>query len=526
MTFISRVTAFCRATLLVGLTCALTGCDRGPASSPTPPTATHNRVDDATVRKLCSQCHLFTEPTILPRSEWRDRISKMVQMPGYGSKVRQYVNPQAVITWYEQRAPETLDLPVLEDRIDAGPLKWKIEHWKYAAETERPIVTSNVQLVDLLGGTRDGKTELLACDMRNGLLLLGQPQQPTGELRQIAQIGNPARISVVDLDGDGKRDLLVADLGSFTAIDHNLGTVTWLQNQGNGSFTPVVLAKGLSRVADVRAADLDADGDLDLTVAEFGWRRTGRVLVLERNERKGPLTPDSYRLHQLDQRHGAIHVPTVDLNGDGRLDIVALIAQEHEAVILYLNKGGMSFEAQTLYQAPHPSWGSSGLQLVDLDADDDIDMLVTNGDTMDDARLKPGHGVRWLENTGQLKFAVHDLARLYGVHRAEAGDLDNDGDLDIVACGFISQQKNVDRDDLLADLKVPSVLWLEQTQPRHFRARPLEAHLCNHPTLAVGDADNDGDVDVVIGNNSESASSSPVELWRNIHPPANSERHP
>ena len=58
--------------------------------------------------------------------------------------------------------------------------------------------------------------------------------------------------------------------------------------------------------------------------------------------------------HVVDERHGAIHVPVCDLNGDGRPDFVALISQEHETVVAFLNEGGGRFRKETLYTAPHP----------------------------------------------------------------------------------------------------------------------------------------------------------------------------
>ena len=507
------------ALVAVGLTLAAWQLSTPSApSSPTParPSSARTPVTTLTVKTLCSQCHKFPDPSILPKSEWPSRIGQMAKFKGYGSKIRGIVNTQEVIKWYVARAPEALDRPTLDDQITDAPQRFTVQAVACPEKTDDPIVISNVQLVDLLGQDRQGKKELLACDMSNGLILLSRATpKRIPDLTVIARIGHPARCQVVDLDNDGLRDLLVADLGSFGAFDHDLGKVTWLRQHPAGTFTPVDLAENLSRVAEARAADFDQDGDLDLVVGEFGWRTTGRVLILEHNGRPGPPTTQSYTLRALDQRHGTIHAPPIDLDGDGQLDFVTLIAQEHEAVVAFLGKGDLGFTAKTLYQAPHPCWGSSGMQLVDLDGDGDTDVLLTNGDTMDDAVLKPDHGVRWLENTGTLAFTEHHLARLYGVHRAEAADIDSDGDMDIIACGFVGALQGVSRSDLLKSLRVPSLLWIEQTSPGSFTPRTLEAHLCNHPTLSVGDIDGDGDIDIAVGNNTRSDSPSPVDVWIN-----------
>ncbi|NIM61309.1 MAG: hypothetical protein GTN89_13845, partial [Acidobacteria bacterium] len=49
------------------------------------------------------------------------------------------------------------------------------------------------------------------------------------------------------------------------------------------------------------------------------------------------------------------------------------------------------------------------------------------------------HGVEWLENRGNAEFSAHRVGSLYGAHSAEAVDLDGDGDLDVVASGFLPQ---------------------------------------------------------------------------------------
>ena len=119
--------------------------------------------------------------------------------------------------------------------------------------------------------------------------------------------------------------------------------------------------------------------------------------------------------HIVDKRHGAIHVPVCDLNGDGKPDFVALISQEHETIEAFLNEGDGRFRKETIYTGPHPAFSSSGIQLVDLNGDGRLDVLYTNGDSLDSEYLKPYHGVHWLENRGTFPFVQHSLTTMAGV---------------------------------------------------------------------------------------------------------------
>jgi hypothetical protein len=149
--------------------------------------------------------------------------------------------------------------------------------------------------------------------------------------------------------------------------------------------------------------------------------------------------------------------------------------------------------------------------VVDLDGDKDLDVLMTHGDTFDDQVVKPYHGIQWLENQGNNEFAEHNIADMPGVLRAQAGDLDGDGDLDVVAGAFSSG------DTAPEDAPgLPSLVWLEQTVRGTFVKHTLERRPPRHATLDLADMDRDGDLDLVTGNFMISRDEQAwVEVWEN-----------
>jgi len=329
--------------------------------------------------------------------------------------------------------------------------------------------------------------------MQGGRVFTADVADATPKIRQIAQLSHPCHVEPCDLDGDGATDLVVAELGSFRAMDHTRGQVVWLRSTG-AEYEKVVLASGLGRVADVRPADFDGDGDEDLVVAVFGYSRTGKLLLL-RNAGV-PTGRPRFEMEVVDPRPGTIHVPILDLNRDGTLDFVSLISQEYESVAAFFNLGDGRFRIQTLWSGPDPTFGSTGIQVIDLDQDGDQDILLTNGDTFDDQYLKPSHGVHWLENLGGSRFAYHRIAHMAGVHRALAGDVDRDGDLDIVAVAWLHDQLYPVS---AAVQSRTSVLFLEQTSPGVFVRHSMEMGYPCHAALELADFDGDGDLDIAVG---------------------------
>lgn len=465
---------------------------------------------EAAARRMCASCHAFPPPEILPRDKWGAKVFEMVglAMTGTGTPKGMEIPldfpVEEIVAYYESAAPRALPASsAWPEPRDDGPVRFARRAMKGPAGL-LPVV-ANVRLLTLR--TERG-LEVFAADMSNGLVLRGSPARAEAGLEVIARVANPCHLQAVDLDKDGILDLLVANLGGFTPGDYTRGSVVWLRGKADGTFETVTLASGLPRIADVEAADFDGDGGTDLVVAAFGWRAVGSTLLFE--NRSADWSRPAFVPREIDGRRGAIHVPVIDLDADGRPDFVDLVSQQHETVVAFVNQGKGSFAPKTIYEAPHPGWGSSGIELNDLDQDGRVDVLMTNGDMFDEFLLKPYHGITWLQNRGSYPFAEKTLASLQGVHRAMAADLDGDGDKDIVACTLIPGMAKYGQ-------PLPSLVWLEQAAPGRFERRTLEKG-GYHATLDVGDVDGDGDVDVVTANFQMDATRSDtwVEVWENL----------
>jgi hypothetical protein len=464
------------------------------------------------VHQLCGNCHAYPPADSFPRSYWRKEVKQGYDFFRDSSLQLDYPSIESVVQYYEKRAPEKF--PVVRPDSESGPppVRFRPRGYRFPEDCPHPAVT-NVNLVHLFDKK---KLDILACDMRYGRVMVLRPYLPSPTWQTIGNVSAPAHAEVVDLDGDGILDVLVADLGAFNPTDDRVGSVVWFRGMPDGTFKPFTLLNGVGRVADVQAARFQNNGKMDLVVAVFGWRNTGEILYLE-NQTTDWAKP-AFVPRVLDERHGTIHVPVCDLNKDGKPDFVALISQEHETIVAFLNEGNGQFRKETIYTAPHPAYGSSGIQVVDLNGDGKLDVLYTNGDVLDTpSLLKPYHGVQWLENRGKFPFVHHPLTTMYGAMRAVAADFTGRGKMDIVAVCYLPEETFPQRKELQLD----SIIYLEQTGPGKFVRHSLEKIRCDHLTCVAGDIFGDGRIHLVTGNhfiNVEDAIPEAVEIWENLGP--------
>ena len=432
------------------------------------------------INQYCSACHKVPPPNVLPKDSW-PRVIKLMAELSEARFGREFISAEHVrdITalYYGSSSKELPVLPYLEDpgnalEFSASTLKQK---------SSLPLIL-NINAVDL--GRGKGK-EFLVCDGERKQLLLLSSTNSGWQETTLADIDIPISTQVIDYDGDGLMDIVAADLGIYPLTNDLEGKVFLLRQQASGKFIKETLITGLGRTTDIEVLDLDEDGDLDIAVAVFGGG-VGEVFWMEN------LGNDKHRKHQLLELSGALNISAGDLNGDGKMDLVSLVAQEHEMIVSFINQGKGVFKPEVLAQAPHPMFGSTSMALVDLDGDKNLDIVFTNGDAFDTQEdPKPYHGVQWLENLGNVKFHYHNIGRFYGAASVAVGDLDLDGDLDLVVGSWVNYWD---------DPKRRSLIWYENNGKQLFTPRPIANQPAGIVTLALEDVSGDGRLDIIAGS--------------------------
>jgi hypothetical protein len=451
------------------------------------------------VAKACSQCHVVPPPDVLPRGDWDKVIDDMARIAGETDGASLAVEElNAAKDYYAASSDDNLINTA--NRTAAGrpnEKTWSKTHYTpVGLEQELVPAVSHVDFVKLSDDPAE-RVSLMVSEMRSRAVFhlpLELAEQDRFLYPMLREANYPARTTVSDLDGNRSLDLLVAGMGSMIPSNATEGSVILALQRAGRSFEMMTIESDLGRPVSARPADLDGDGDTDLVVSAFGWRGPGGLEVLaSRNTNDRP----TFDRTTLDARDGFISIEIHDLDADGLPDIVALLAQEHEQVIVFRNEGGLQFSTHLVYAAPHPSWAFSHLLTEDIDGDDDLDLVTANGDSLDFNVDKPYSGVQWFENLGDLRFEARTVGKLYGCATAAAGDIDRDGDPDIVAASFMplsTPEEWKDRD-------LASLVWFENRGPSSDWTRHvIEQHNACHATVAVGDANSDGWPDIAVGN--------------------------
>ena len=366
---------------------------------------------------------------------------------------------------------------------------------------------------------------------------------PSGKLRfsdvtESAGIGDRGYgmgVSVGDIDNDNDQDLYLTHFG-----DNALYI-----NDGNGKFH---VATVTSNTEDDRFGssaaflDYDADGLLDLFVANYNtFAISNHQACRDYDGHQDYCDPLSYPpavdriFHNLgDGRFADAAVATgiykhfgtglgvisADFNVDGAVDIY--VANDKMGNIYWINDGHGKFTDEALmsgvgYNADGIAEASMGVVAGDVDSDGDDDLFMTHLTAQTNTLyLNDGTG-NFHDATDQLNLGAS--SRPYTGFGTILIDYDNDGDHDLLIANgaVLRQEKGIG--DRLAEYAQKNQLYRNNGTGRFEDVSELAGESFNKSQIsrgaAVGDIDNDGDLDAVISN-----ADGPAELLINRGEPA------
>ena len=276
------------------------------------------------------------------------------------------------------------------------------------------------------------------------------------------------------------KDPRILLMGIMDPNEQTKGSLVELRDKGN--LIPVL--DSLQRPVDFVSGDLDNDGAIDYVVCNFG-NYTGSLMAFQSRAGGG------FNKYFLQRLPGARRVILKDLDGNGTLDILGLMAQGDERIIAFYNQGNFQFRMTTLLRF-NAVYGSSYFEVADFNKDGKFDILHTSGDNADYSPvLKPYHGLRIFLNTGANQFKESWFYPMHGASQARVGDFDGDGDVDIAAISFFPDfQTRPDQ----------GFIYFENTS-KGFNAQVT--HLGRKGrwiTMEMSDIDSDGDEDLLLGS--------------------------
>jgi len=242
----------------------------------------------------------------------------------------------------------------------------------------------------------------------------------------------PIEVIGVDLDDDGDLDALVAREFWWSP------GLAVLRNNGDGSFAEEELYH-LSNQMDVGgmdAADIDMDGDIDAITTIAGNAGTDFRFALWRNNGDGTFGAPTL----FETGDGPTGVVIADVTGDGFPDVITAdngyVAGPNDTISINEHNGRTGAQAGFLpYRTVTVGDNCQRVDAGDIDDDGDIDLCVGRG-----AMQGGASGVHVLRNDGTGHFTeILEVEALPGAYRnsyaVQFVDTDNDADLDLVASG-------------------------------------------------------------------------------------------
>ena len=288
----------------------------------------------------------------------------------------------------------------------------------------------------------------------------------------LERVGTTVRILLGDLDRDGDTDVIFFNDRRASQVYVNQGWGRFkVENRLNPSTSAFWAITGVM-------GDFDGDGDPDLVTCD--GTHPSKLLL---NDGKGYFTDATAGRLSTQGNWKTSALAAGDVDGDGDLDLVFGNGGIGPWVVnrLFLNDGKAHFREASQGALPSSAYPTTSLVLADFDGDGDLDLVAGNYSSQDRLFINDGKG-RFTDKTTQALPRVMDRTT-----DLAAGDVDGDGDLDLVTAVEAEQNR----------------LYINDGKGRFADRTPpsLPKDRDSTYSVALGDVDGDGDLDIVFGNN-------------------------
>jgi hypothetical protein len=279
--------------------------------------------------------------------------------------------------------------------------------------------------MDLITGRERGKSAFVW--MENPLNHGGNPEKDVWKVFQIhpdpedpdevhtTYINAQGKVtSGLDLNYDGRLDIIIA------AFKKTLWYVPGPKDPRKGSWRFYKVAGSPHDHGGARIGDLDGDGDLDIVWGHYWYENAGNP------------TAAPWHKHIIDADWpNECKIAIGDLDKDGHLDVVLTGEESSHGIAWYKNPGRDITKKWEKHLVVSGWKGLHSCQLADFDKDGDLDIFTAQ------MHGRPGQRVAILENNNisENKWEPHILSTT-GSHDAKVGDIDGDGDPDIVGKNY------------------------------------------------------------------------------------------
>jgi hypothetical protein len=397
----------------------------------------------------CATCHLKPEPDILDRKTWEEKVLPDMRKrlglfleEDFGTTMPVDMDiPKGIYSefplikksdWEKLRDYYLETSPSIPNpQEDKSDIKIGVPGFQIVNPTFNEVYPDLVTMLRV----HPSSGEIWLGHRFKSLFIL----DPKSDFQIIDTIGTET--APIDIKwGDDSNEFELLTMGLMDPSNDSIGSVHQFRKSESGWNSESDI-KGLMRPVDIDYADFNGDGVLDKVVSEFGNHVGELSLFLSSNQ--------SWNKTILKNAPGARKVIIEDLDADGDLDILALMTQANEGFFAFLNDGNGIFKEKVVLRF-QPAFGSSDFAYEDMNGDGLKDLVLVNGDNADLSQiLKNFHGVRIFQNYGDLEFKQSWFYPMYGASGLEVDDFDQDGDQDLFVLSFFPDLKQLPKQDLL-----------------------------------------------------------------------------